>query len=293
MDQLCSWQISYEACGATPGDPTATPPVPASSGCSALESLSDEAQEVFERMAAELLWNMTDRIFGVCEVTVRPCRGGCSSASRWMDTFWGRGPYPWGDISAGSWVPLLIGGEWFNMGCGCAGTCSCPESGPSSLRLPGPVTEVVSVTINGDVLPSTSYEVLHGRLLVRTDGTPWPACQDLLAPSTAPDTFEVVYKRGVEVPVGGQIAAGILACELAKAACRDNTCQLPQRVQTVTRQGVTVGIIDSFRDLGEGRTGIWLIDSWVAAVRGSARKAFAGVRSPDFKPRSGGVASWR
>lgn len=293
MDQMCTWPISYEACGATPGDLTANPPVPASSGCSALESLSEEAQASFERMAAELLWEMTDRVFGLCEVSVRPCRGGCSSASRWIDTFWGRGPYPWGDISAGSWVPLLIGGEWFNMGCGCVGTCSCAETGPTSLRLPGPVVEVVSVTIDGVALPSSAYQVLYGRNLVRLDGDVWPACQNLLADATQEGTFEVVYRRGVEVPTGGQIAAGVLACELAKAACQDGTCQLPQRVQTVTRQGVTVGIVDAFQGLTDGRTGIWLIDAWVAATKGATKKAFAGVRSPDYRRRPGGVASWR
>jgi hypothetical protein len=291
MDEMCIWPVSYEACGATPGDPDATPPVAASTGCSALDSLSDDAVAGFERMAAELLWNWTGRIFGVCELSVRPCRSGCSSAARWMNTFWGRGPYPWG-AGAGSWVPLLIGGEWFNMGCGCAGTCSCSESGPSSLRLPGPITEVVSVRVDGVPVPSSAYEVMYGRNLVRRDGGVWPACQDLLLNADQPGTFEVVYRRGVAVPLGGQIAAGVLACELAKAACNDNSCQLPQRLQTVTRQGMTVGIVDSFQGLGDGKTGIWLIDSWTSSIKGQNAKGFAGVRSPDFKPRSGGARSW-
>jgi len=293
MDEMCIWPISYEACGATPGDPDADPPVPESTGCSSLDSLSDDAAAAFERMAAEMLWNWTGRVFGLCEVSVRPCRSGCSSATRWIDTFWGRGPYPWGDLGAGSWVPLLIGGQWYNMGCGCAGTCTCSENGPSSLRLPGPVTEVVSVKIDGVVVPPAEYEVLYGRNLVRKDGTAWPACQNLLANADQPDTFEIVYRRGVDVPKGGQLAAGVLACELAKAACNDSSCQLPQRIQTVTRQGLTVGVVDSFQGLGDGKTGIWLIDSWTASVKGQNAKGFAGVRSPDFKPRSGGVASWR
>lgn len=292
MSDFCTWPVSYEACGATPGDPDAVPPVAASSGCSALDALSDDAVAAFERMAAEMLWNWTNRIFGVCEATIRPCRSGCSSATSWMNTFWGRGPYPWSGMSAGSWVPLLIGGEWYNMGCGCAGTCSCAEEGPSALRLPGPIVEVSSVKIDGEVVPAAEYQVLHNRLLVRVDGTPWPACQNLLAPSTAEGTFEVVYTRGVEVPMGGQIAAGILACELAKAACGDADCQLPQRIQTVTRQGLTVGIVDAFQGLNDARTGIWLIDSWTSSVRGPTAKAGAGLRSPDYKPRSGGVRSW-
>lgn len=292
MDELCNWPVSYEGCGAVVVDPE-NPDAAAASGCSALDSLSETQRESFERMAAEMLWNWTDRIFGLCDVVVRPCRSGCSDARRWMDTFWGRGPYPWGGVGDGSWVPLLIGGQWYNMGCGCAGTCSCAEEGPSALRLPGPIVEVSQVRIDGVVVPPAEYEVLHGRLLVRLDGSPWPACQNLLAGGDQLGTFEVSYRRGVAVPTGGQIAAGILACELAKAACNDSTCQLPQRIQTATRQGITVGIVDSFRGLDNGRTGIWLIDSWTASVKAPTAKAGAGVRSPDYRPRSGGAASWR
>lgn len=292
MNQLCEWPVSYEACGAVALDPDAEPPAAAASGCSALDDLSPEQAAAFERMAGELLWEWTDRIYGTCEVVARPCRSRCGSALRWRNTFWGRGPYPWDGISAGSWVPLLIGGEWFNVGCGCAGMCSCAEEGPSALLLPGPIASVTSVRIDGVVLDPAEYRVADGRLLVRADGSPWPSCQNLLAPASELGTFEVTYRRGTEVPVGGRVAAGVLACELAKAACQDDTCQLPQRVQTVTRQGLTVGIVDAFQGLNEARTGIWLIDSWTSSVRLGTAKPMAGVRSPDYRPQRGGRRSW-
>lgn len=288
MSDFCLWPVSYEACGAALGDPAAVPPATGSTGCSSLDSLDAEAVAAFERMASEMLWNWTDRIFGSCEVVARPCRTGCSSATRWMNTFWGRGPYPWG-ATAGSWVPLSIGGEWLGMGCGCGASCSCVEEGPSALRLPGPIASVTSVLIDGVLVPPSEYRVLNNRLLARVDGKPWPSCQDLLAPSSEVGTFEVTYVRGVAVPKGGQVAAGILACELAKAACGDADCQLPQRIQTVTRQGLTVGIVDAFQGLNDARTGIWLIDSWTSSVRTPTAKAKAGVRSPDYR---GGGRSW-
>ena len=63
------------------------------------------------------------------------------------------------------------------------------------------------------------------------------------------------------------VAAGVLALELAKAACMDRDCALPARLQTVTRQGVTVQVQDDFDEMQEGRTGIWLVDSWVTSIR--------------------------
>lgn len=293
MPELCDWPINYSACGATPGDPTAEPPIPASTGCKALDDLTAEEREVFEQMAAAMLWNWTGQVFGVCEVVIRPCQSGCASAARWRETFWGRGPYPWqGDIDGGSWVPLLIGGQWYNMGCGCAGTCSCAEEGPNALRLPGPIVAITSVKIDGAIVDPSEYQVLYNRLLVRNDGTPWPSCQNLLADSSQENTFEVTYQRGIEVPIGGQISAGVLACELAKAACNDSSCQLPKRIQTLTRQGVTVGFSDDFSGLDEGKTGIWLIDSWTASVKTPQRLGRASVRSVDVPKRTAGITTW-
>lgn len=271
--QLCDWPVDYAGCDT----------------CEALDSLEPAEKERFERMAGELLWRWTGQTFGVCEATVRPCRGDCASAAHWASTFWGRGPYPWGGPGLGSWVPALIGGEWYNLGCGCGGTCSCGLEGPSSLALPGPIAAVEKVTIDGRVLDSSEYRVMYNRVLVRTDGTAWPACQDLLAPATEGGTFEIVYKRGVTVPTGGRVAAGVLACELAKAACGDESCQLPDRVRSITRQGVSMEMeqID-FSDFQVGRTGIWLIDSWVGSV--TAPRPMAGVASPDLPRRRGGAA---
>src|SRR3546814_20601967 len=82
----------------------------------------------------------------------------------------------------------------------------------------------------------------------------------------AEDTWSVTYVKGYAVPKGGQVAAGMLAVELAQAACNDKTCGLPRRVQSVTRQGVNVAVLDAFDDIDQGPTGIWAIDSGVAYV---------------------------
>jgi hypothetical protein len=283
----CTWPINYTACGATPGDPEADPPVEPSTGVAELDALTAEERAVFEEMASEYLWTATGQRFGVCDVIARPCQSGCNGARSWMSTFWGRGPYPWQGAAAagGSWVPLLIAGQWYGIGCGCAGAgCSCSTERPSALRLPGPIVEVTSVKIDGVTLDPSDYTLLYDEILVRNDGTAWPTCQDLLAPSSALDTFEVAYKRGAAVPVGGQVAAGRLAAEFARAACDSDDCALPERLQSITRQGVTASFFLSGEKWQE--TGIWIIDSWVNSITNQQRSR-PNIRSVDVPKRRG------
>jgi hypothetical protein len=251
--------------------PDTTPPCdwPVIYGGTCMDSATPEQKALYEQLATEFLWNWTNRIYGPCPVTIRPCRADCSSLE---STFWGGGPYTGGSAANGAgapWAPALIGGSWFNLSCGrCSGDgCSCSAFGTPALRLPGPVASIEEVRIDGTALDPINYRVDNHSLLVRLDGAGWPPCQDMSGDSTADEgTWQVTYLQGVEVPMGGQVAAGLLACELLKAATGDRSCQLPQRVQTISRQGVTVTMLDSFDDLEKGRTGIWSVDSWVASV---------------------------
>jgi hypothetical protein len=271
----CSWPVSYADC---------------TGQCDAYDRFPDAeaAQQQFEAMAIELLNAWTFGLFGVCPVAVRPCRSDCDGGKAWFSTFWGRGPgydpgFPaqgGGGIGTGGWVPVLIGGKWFNMSCGCLSTCTCGITGGTALRLPGPIQEVTEILIDGEVLDPAAYRVEHQRVLLRVDGGTWPQCQDLLAEVGDPDTFQISYSRGVPVPVGGQVAAGRLACELALGACDDDSCALPERLQTVTRQGISVGVFtdaDSWK-----QTGIWSIDNWVSAM--NIPRPRATVRSVDVAP---------
>lgn len=273
--QTCPWDVTYADCDGT---------------CDAYTAFEDpeKAKELYEAIASDLLWNWTGRVFGTCEVSVRPCQSGCAD-SGWS-TYWGRGPlwdpgfpsHGTGPHGGASWYPVLVSGRWYNVTCGCAGVCTCAVTGPTVLSLPGPIQSVTEVWIDGVVLPPTSYRVQNKRYLIRTDGEAWPQCQNMLAdPTTDKDTFEVTYVKGLPVPIGGQVAAGRLACELALAACGSAECALPERVTTITRQGVTVGFADTYEDLKAGGTGIYSIDTWVASVTRS--NSFASVRSYDTR----------
>lgn len=266
----CDWPVDYSACGGGLPEP--------------LASLPASGVATFEEMAATYLWDWTGRKYGQCEVTLRPCRQDCWEG---RSTFWGGSGGP---LRGGlPFTPALIRGQWYNLGCGtCGDACGCGST--QALRLPGPIASVGEVQIDGTVLDPAAYRVDNGRFLVRQDGDLWPTCQDMNLMLGQPDTWGVTYTKGYAVPKGGQVAAGLLANELAKAACNDKTCGLPRRVQSITRQGVTVAVLDAFDDIDEGHTGIWLIDSWVASVVRRPRRMR--VLSPDRRPPRYRQTTW-
>lgn len=97
---------------------------------------------------------------------------------------------------------------------------------------------------------------------------------------------------GQPVPESLNIAAGVLALEIARALCKDSTCKLPQRIQTITREGVTVGFQDDFEGLEKGRTGIWLIDMAVASANQGAPKPPPSVLNPESADRTSHTTKW-
>lgn len=221
-----------------------------------VDTLNPAVTGVAVSMATETLWELTGMRFGLCEVTLRPCRRDCHDG-RFFDDF---GP-PW--TGARSYPqPALIGGQWFNLTCGsCAGGCSC--STVSEVLLPAPVHSIVEILIDGTPMVTGAYRVDNNRLLVRTDGGQWPRCNDLSQPDTEPDTWSVRAMYGEALPDGAALAMGELACEIAKAGSGQD-CRLPAGVQQLVRQGVTISYPDVGELFAKGRTGLYLVDMFVA-----------------------------
>lgn len=270
----CGWDVSYDRC-VTEG----------SRDQEFLDEVPPETRRLAEDMATDLLSRWTGGIFGACETVIRPCREPV--------LFDGDRAYT-SHISGSTvspWLPVLVDGRWYNIGCGsCGSMCSCNRT--KSISLPWPVNQVIEVQIDGEVLPADAYRLEAGRLLIRQDGEGWPTYQNLTALPGSEGTWSVTYLRGKEVPAGGRIAGGVLALEIMKALCNDSSCQLPQRVQTVTRQGVSMTMMDSFEDLEQGRTGLWLVDSWVSSIVNPPRAGR--VFSPEASRRDlGGSNEWR
>ena len=157
--------------------------------------------------------------------------------------------------------PVLFGGDVYNIPSGDYDEYSeltadgmSPES---RIRLRGrPVTRIISMrNRNGTVLdPSSYYLVDHSTIQIKA-GTAWTPCN-----------VEITYAYGVPVPVAGKMAARKLAIEFARLWAGDEMCELPQRVTSVSRQGVSYTILDNQEFIDELRTGLYEIDLFLKVV---------------------------
>lgn len=257
--------------------------VPDSLDCG-LDELSEDSRMAVIGMATDLLWNWTGRKFGTCEVTVYPCRQKCPDRLPTFqaspDTGWRGSP-----LQEDGWVPLQVEGEWWNVACGVCPSqrCTCSLRKSRSIVLPGPVEEITAIWLNGVEVSEDDYLLRDGVLFLKeSSGLQFPSCNtpggDVEEAGSG--AWSISYMRGYPVPLGGQLATYRLACELADAV-QGRDCALPSRVSSITRQGVSMAILDDFQNLDEGRTGIWEIDSWLSAVN-QKREAPPVVWSPDM-----------
>lgn len=225
--------------------------------------------------ATTILWAATGRRFSLCDQIVRPCgRERGSHPPAWI----------WGHFWAGgSWIPYIgADGLWRN--CGCSGFCSCKPS--CEVWLPPPVASVSEVQVDGVIVNAANYRVDNEQWLVRTDGECWPLCGDLDVDS-GEGFFQVKYAKGIDPPDVLLNAAGILACEYAKACGAANgDCRLPGRMVNLVRQGVTVQTVAPDTLLMMGLTGINEVDQVIRALNPHKLTGRTRIMSPDWpRPR--------
>lgn len=212
--------------------------------------------------ANRILYLLSGRQFpGSCELTARPCRQGA-----------------WGWPSGYEWYS-----NYGSCGCGAssAAWCACGSYPVFDLGK-YPVTSITSVWVDGVQLGANNYRIDDWRYLIRLDGEEWLSCQDLLAdPHSADNTFEITFTYGQAPDQGGILAAARLACELAKAYS-GVSCSLPERITSISRQGIDMAFIDSQDFLQEGRTGIYQIDLWLKTVNPARSVIPPEIFSPDI-----------
>lgn len=152
-------------------------------------------------------------------------------------------------------------------GCGCSGVVGGQHV---RLRLRGtPVRSVHKVVLsNGVELESSQYKVVNGSLLQLT-GAPGDVCG-----------ITVTYTYGVNIPAAGRQAARYLATELVKGWNGDS-CDLPSRTTSVTREGISLTLLDQQDFLDDLRTGVYAIDLFLKAVNPDKARKPAKVFSPD------------
>lgn len=236
-----------------------------------MDQIDPYLREMAASWAANFLYVATGRQYGGCPRTYRPCREKCGPVQNCCGGYSGSG------VSRPFKLPYST--DWVNITCGtCRKGCQCSEV--SEVRLPD-VGAVLNVRIDGvDYDPCGMVAVYDKTRVVRTDGGQWPICQEL-GRIDGPGTWSITVLEGRCVPDGAALITGMLMCEFIKSCLHRDDCQLPRRIQTLTRQGVTLGFNDSFENLGIMRTGIWEIDAWIEQGR-YAGSATPSIISPDM-----------
>jgi hypothetical protein len=202
----------------------------------------------------------------------------CTILALASDILWSASGRRWRNVQASETVTLDI-----PDGCGCyptSWTSSVWRYGygwpiltdpgrPNRVRLPRPdVTAITAASVAGTAFDSYRRS---GNWAIRTDGRGWPLSNTTL----------ITYQFGRRVPSAGNLAAILLATELGKAMA-GKACQLPARVTSVTRQGISFNALESLEVLKEGLTGIHAIDAWLRAVNPKGTTQQAQVWSPDL-----------
>ena len=259
-----------------PSQPCAWP-VPDTDCCSEWATFTQAVKDDATAWASYILWALTGRRFGLCAVTVRPCWRRCDPRSYQTYGVWMESPY--GGSSMGWWPFVSIEGEWRNCG-NCCGACCCGAQ--CEVWLPGPVATIDSVVVNGVVVNPNAYRVDNADVLVRQDGGCWPECQNYdVPPESADNTFVVIYKRGDPFPTAGSIAVGKLACEFAKG-CTGGECAIPERVRSISRQGMQFELVSPMDEFDEGLTGLTDVDRFIRAANPYKLSSRPTVDSPDL-----------
>lgn len=142
-----------------------------------------------------------------------------------------------------------------------------------------PVTEITSIVDNTNAAVDPSlWELRNGRQLDRLDvhgkRTGWPRVD-----------FTIGYTYGQSPPVGGVTAAITLGVQIALACVGSKDCRLPKRVTSITRQGVTMAILDPMEFITKGQTGLPDVDLWIASVNPNGARRRPAIWSPDVDTR--------
>jgi hypothetical protein len=172
-----------------------------------------------------------------------------------------------------------------------------------SLRLWGsPVSAVLSVAgPTGEVIDRSQWQLNNGNRIwfLQPQDSWWPGGLFDIAvpppwwnmswyqtrqPSDGRD-ITVDYIYGSPPPIDVQRAINQLAQQFAFAEACSPECKLPERVMTVSREGVSWTMIDPQDFLDRGRTGLYFVDLvLVSRGGGKAGAARASIMSPEQPP---------
>ena len=217
------------------------------------------------KTASYLLWGMSGRKYS----------GTTTVTERYVSIF---DPYLRAGASILTYSPILVDGDVQNLrlgGSGLYGDDDYLGDGTSSntrIRLRGrKVVKIHTVRdIDGNIIDPSQYYLVEHSTLLATPGATW-----------TPSNVEVTYTYGTPPPTAGKNAARMLAIELVKLYEGDDTCALPQRVTSISRQGISYTVLDNQDFIDDLRTGLYAVDLFLKTSNPDKARARARVFSPD------------
>lgn len=135
-----------------------------------------------------------------------------------------------------------------------------------------PIQSVTNVVEGNRILAAEEYWIGNKRFLRKLSGQPWELRSGIA----------VEYVHGTPVPEAAKLAAKALANQMVLLETDPDACMLPDRVTSVSRQGVSFTILDPQAFLKEGRTGIYDIDLFIKTVNPDNARKRAKIFSPDI-----------
>ena len=215
------------------------------------EEVEPELADLAVSAAQDILWSMSGRRYGICEVTewYRPPCSDCLPP--YADTF-------------GPGVELALGRE----------KRDCCKIHLDSQ----PVREIVSVELLGEIMDPNDYALDLN--VLRRVGKCWPCGDGCDEPPVV-----VTYEWGMDVPALGELAMGEVACEMLKAL-QGKDCKLPGNAVSVTRQGVSVDLESVGNLYAQNRLGLPIADQFLRSVNPGKLMSRSQVFTPDFARRA-------
>lgn len=212
-------------------------------------TLSDDTWDDLLWSASELLYLWSGKQFNGSAASMVTLTAPPDSSSDYELMWRGWGMSPWGDPWVSPWGSRR-GREQV--------VAKLPDA---------PVTGVSSVVLDSaELTPGVDYTLdLPAGLITLRDELCWDK------------GAQVTYTHGIAPPIGGKRAAVLLAIELGKS-WTGQKCALPKRVETITREGLTIGMATT---LNGWRTGLWDIDAWISSVNPHMMARRASAWSPD------------
>lgn len=151
--------------------------------------------------ASEILSEITNQRFGICEYSLRPCSCECLTAC-------------------------------------CCQLRTLSLDIPYGKPFVEVVSHTIYDDLGVEVIPDVGSYRIYPNYIIFTDTWIYGFAQNLNNNVGDPNTWQITVKAGEPIPEAGRLAAADLACELLKR-CQDS-CRLPAGIDTITRDGITM-----------------------------------------------------